>query len=588
LQSAAGLGMGATRVEERLMCAMGLSDSTPVSFESCETLPCGGVMFVLPFLLESGLLSYSNHYRQRKGYYSFNTLFIILAFCFLCRIKSIEQIKQYAPGEFGKLVGYDRIPEVRTIRYMVKEITEKKSVDQWVAELSRSWIEEETPELYYIDGHVQVYHGELANLGKKHVSRQRLCLPGMMEFWVNAKDGNPYFFITAQVNEKMMEIIENEIIPQLLKLHAVSPEHKQQMAQDPNVPLFTLVFDRESWSPDFFSRLWKTYRIAIITYRKNVKDKWNESLFSEYPVKTFMGEEKIKLHEQAIELAKCPMREVRKLGNDGHQTSIVTTHPILTIAVIASNMFARWGQENFFSFMRQNYAIDKIIQYSIDEIDKDFKVVNQEYNNITYRIKKENEKLSRRAAKLYEFYEKNPLMTENENENENKNENEKGEKKWMKKSMELFEEIQKVKQQITELINKRKEIPYKITVGQMPQKIRYNKLNRESKVLMNVLKMICYRAETALARLLEPHFKRSSQEVRMLIKSLIRTPVNLKVDRIKKELNITLYPLSNQRSNEAICKICDTLNETNTIFPDTNLMLNYKIATINCVPNQEF
>jgi len=43
--------------------------------------------------------------------------------------------------------------------------------------------------LYYIDGHVRVYHGYPANLGKKHVSRQRLCLPGVMEFWVNALGG---------------------------------------------------------------------------------------------------------------------------------------------------------------------------------------------------------------------------------------------------------------------------------------------------------------------------------------------------------------------------------------------------------------
>ena len=151
--------MGASRTEERLMSALGLSDAAPVEFESCEALPCGGVMVMLPFLMETGLLSYDNHYRQRKGYYNFNSLFIILAFCFLCRIKSIEQIKQYSPGEFGKLVGYDRIPEVRTIRYMIKEITGQKCADKWAAELSKSWIENEIPELYYIDGHVQVYHG---------------------------------------------------------------------------------------------------------------------------------------------------------------------------------------------------------------------------------------------------------------------------------------------------------------------------------------------------------------------------------------------------------------------------------------------
>ena len=561
--------MGASRVEERLMCAMGLFQASPIAFESCEALPFGGVLFMLPFLLECGLLSYSHHYSQRKGYYNFNSLFIILAFCFLCRIKSVEQIKRYSPGEFGKLVGYDRIPEVRTIRYMIKEITGQKCVETWAAELSKSWIEEETPELYYVDGHVQVYHGTLANLGKKHVSRQRLCLPGMMEFWVNASDGAPYFCITAQVNEKMIEMIESEIVPQLLKLHSVSPEHQQRMKECAEVPLFTLVFDREARSPDFFAGLWDQHRIAVITYRKNVKDKWDESLFKEYPVKTTMGEVKMKLHEKKLDASKCLMREVRKLGNDQHQTSIVTTNPVITTEAIASHMFARWGQENFFRYMRQDYAIDKIVQYSVDEINTNFKVVNQEYNNITCRIKKEREKSGRREAKLYQYRGKNPLLQEDENEN----------KKWMKKNLELFEEIQKVKQQISFLVDKRKSIPYKITLDEMPQEIRYNRLNKESKILMNVLKMICYRAETAFANLLAPHYKRAHQEIRMLVKTVINTPVNMNVDPINEELQITLYPLANQRSQEAIRKICDTLNETKTVYPDTKLKLVYKIAT---------
>lgn len=297
--------MGASRAEERLMCAMGLSRSVPLEFESCEALPSGGVLLTLPFLLECGLLSYSNHYRQRRGYYNFNTLFILLAFCFLCRIKCIEQIKQYAPGEFGKLVGYDRIPEVRTIRYMVREITGQKCVEDWATELAGSWIEDETPGIYYIDGHVQVYHGRLASLGKKHVSRQRLCLPGMMEFRVNAPDGAPYFFITAEVNEKMIEMMEREIIPQLLKLHPVSQEHKKQMEESSDIPLFTIIFDREAWSPDFFVRLWDRHRIAVITYRKNVRDKWDESLFREFEVNTTMGKVKMKLHEKQEQKTDC-------------------------------------------------------------------------------------------------------------------------------------------------------------------------------------------------------------------------------------------------------------------------------------------
>jgi hypothetical protein len=54
----AGLGMAATRVEERVSCALGLGVVRSTTFESSHSIPMGGVMLRLPFLLESGLLSY--------------------------------------------------------------------------------------------------------------------------------------------------------------------------------------------------------------------------------------------------------------------------------------------------------------------------------------------------------------------------------------------------------------------------------------------------------------------------------------------------------------------------------------------------
>ena len=564
--------MCANRVEERLMCAMGLSQGARIEFESCQTIPFGGVMFLLPFLLECGLMSYRQHYSQREGgYYNFDNLLVIIAFIYLCRIKSFEQIKQYSPGELGKLVGYDRVPEVKTLRGMLSEITAQNCADKWAASLSESWISSENPRLYYIDGHVQVYHGYLANLGKKHVSRERLCLPGVMEFWVNASDGSPYFYITAQVNEKMIEILDDHIIPHLLKLHPVSEERHKKMQENPDEPVFTLVFDREAYSPAFFIRLWDKYRIAIITYRKKATDVWDETLFGNYDVPTTMGAEEMKLHEQeyCTPDGKNTMREVRKLSHGGHQTSIVTTNKILSIAMIASYMFARWVQENFFRYMRLDYALDKIIQYSIDELDGNIKVVNLEYNNITYRIKKEREKLTRRKAKLYEYNQKNPLQ---ENEKENK--------KWMKERLKLTEDIQLVEQDIENLVRQRTKIPYKISISQMPKDNRYNQLNTQSKLVQNIVKMICYRAETAFANLLTPHYKRAGQEVRMLVKAVILNPIDMEVDPEKQQLGITLYPLSNKRSNEAVRIICQNLNRTNTVYPGTNLRLTYKIATI--------
>ncbi len=52
---------------------------------------------------------------------------------------------------------------------------------------------------------------------------------------------------------------------------------------------------------------------------------------------------------------------------------------------------------------------------------------------------------------------------------------------------------------------------------------RYNKLKTESKLLMNTIKMICYKAETALANLVSNYFKRGEEEKRMLVKQIIQT-----------------------------------------------------------------
>ena len=555
------------------MSALGLSGAAPVAFESCLTIPFGGVMLLLPFLLECGLMSYRNHYSKRQnGYYDFDSLLIIIAFLYLCRIKSFEQTKLHSCGEFGKLVGYDRIPEVKKLRGMVGEITSQKCANKWAATLSQTWIAQEEPELYYVDGHVQVYHGYLANLGKKYVSRQRLCLPGVMEFWVNACDGSPYFYVTADVNEKMGEMLSDEIIPRLLELHPTSDEQKRRMEEDADEPLFTLVFDREPYSPEFFATLWTKHRIAIITYRKNVKDKWDENLFQAYEVPTTLEDEPMLLHEKTYctNDGKYTMREVRRLCEDGHQTSIVTTNKKLTLLKVASCMFARWAQENFFSYMRQNYAFDKIIQYSVDELDGDLKVVNPEYSKVDSKIKKEREKCSRRTSKLYDHDQKNPLTEENEKEK----------KKWMKERLKIDAEIKFIKENIDSLVSERSKIPYKISLGKMPDAKRYNILNLESKMLQNIIKIICFRAETALAHLLCPHYKRAEHEIRMLVKSIINTPIDMQVDKENDELIITLYPLANQRSNEAVSKICETINRTNTIFPGTNLRLIYKIATI--------
>ncbi len=560
------LGIAATRYDERMLAKQGKIEKTPIRFVPSEGVEFGGVLFLLPSLLATGLLSYQNHYDDLSGYYDLDTIILTLAFMYLCRIKNPEQLKHISPGEFGKLLGLDRIPEARNLRFKMSEIVKQKQAMNWNRELAVSWVAEEETAFYYIDGHVKVYSGYKANLGRKHISRLKLCLPGMMEFWINNSEGLPYFVVTGEVNEKMQEIITDRILPELLENVAIKISD-EQLEADPDLPRFTLVFDREVSSPEFFGKLWSEHRVAVLTYKKNAKDKWEENDFTEHEMEIGSNKVKMELCEKKIELNNVELREIRKKNSNSHQTSIITTNKKLTTILIAIKMFSRWTQENFFKYLRSDYDLDRIVHYLVNEINKDFEVVNPLHRKLTNRLKKTREKIARRKAKLYELI--------HENLNGDADETEKN----VDKQSKVKDELQGFEADEKELLEQRSQHPYKITIKEMEEKVRYNKLDIESKLFQNIIKMICYRAETRFSILLAANYKKKIYEMRALTKSLIKTKANLIPDYKNETLTIELYSLSNPRDNNAAIEICQILNDTDTKFPGTNLKLIYKFAT---------
>jgi transposase len=79
------------------------------------------VLLALPALLAMGLLRRApEFYRLPHGFYGMESIFLLLGLMALARIRSLEQLRYQAPGEWGKLLGLDRIPEVRTLRAKLK------------------------------------------------------------------------------------------------------------------------------------------------------------------------------------------------------------------------------------------------------------------------------------------------------------------------------------------------------------------------------------------------------------------------------------------------------------------------------------
>jgi hypothetical protein len=177
------------------------------------------------------------------GYYGLPSIFLLLAFLSLARVKSLEGLRYCAPGEWGKVLGLDRVPEVRTLREKLRVLANTGQPEQWSAALCRQWMQAdpEATGVFYIDGHVRVYHGAQTALPRRYVSRQRLCLRATTDYWVNALDAQPFFVVTKAVDPGLVKVIEEEI---------GRIERRSELVRAPihiSAPPLPFVFDREGW-----------------------------------------------------------------------------------------------------------------------------------------------------------------------------------------------------------------------------------------------------------------------------------------------------------------------------------------------------
>jgi hypothetical protein len=158
--------------------------------------------------------------------------------------------------------------------------------------------------------------------------------------------------VEKTVDPGLLKTLEKDIVPRLLKDIPNQPSEKE-LQQNRQVCRFILVFDREAYSPVFFRKMWNTHRIACMTYHKFPSENWPQENFSSQPIVLPSGEAvTMKLAERGSLVGTGKqamwMREVRKLTDSGHQTSIITTAYELELTAVCGRMFSRWCQENFF------------------------------------------------------------------------------------------------------------------------------------------------------------------------------------------------------------------------------------------------
>ena len=562
------MGRGATATMERLSASLGQLGEAAPRFASALDIPKGGVLLALPALLLSGLLRHTGEYfGLPSGFYGLKTIFLLLAFMALARLRSVEALRYYAPGEWGKLLGLDRAPEVRTLRIKLKHLADQEQAFSWSSTLCKEWMLEAPDEaaVLYVDGHVRVYHGTAKTLPKHYVARERLCLSATADYWVNAMDGKPFFVVSQAVDPGLLQVLERDIVPRLEQDVPAQPS-ADELAADPLLHRFTMVFDREGYSPDFFAKM-KKRRIACLAYHKYPGEDWPKDEFVPTEVRMASGQTiTIGLAERGTKLSNgLWVREFRKLSESEHQTAFLSTDYRAPGAQLAPAMFGRWSQENFFRYMRQSFNLDGLVDYRTGNVPETVLVVNPAHRALDGQVRKKVGVLNRRIAEFGAINldgEIEPSKVE----------------AYAQRKSDLQEIITRLRKEVDELKAQRKATQRHIPYKDLPEDARFDRLSTQSKHLVDTIKMIAYRAETAMAQIVRRKMSRHD-DARSLLRAVYNTEVDLLPDEQAKTLTVRLHPLANTSSDEALRHLCAEVNATETQFPGTELRLIYELVS---------
>jgi transposase len=364
------------RTFDRQLAYLGLLDDAAPLFRDGCNVPGVGVLLALPCLLDSGLFEIARKLYGGIGpaFYGLRTTLLTLLLMALLRIKRPEHLKERDPAVFGRVLGLDRAPEVKTLRRKLTRLAAHHCAEELGAGLARHRIDQRGHLMgfLYVDGHVRAYHGE-RTISKAYVARRHLAMPATTDYWVNDRCGDPLLVITGEVETAL-----TKAFPRLLReVREVVGERR-----------VTIVFDRGGWSPKLFATMIED-GFDILTYRKGKCRQINSARFVRRRAKLDGQWVSYLLHDQPVRFlkGKLRLRQVTRLTDDAHQVQVLTSRWDLRDIEVAYRMFERWRQENFFKYMREEFLLDALVDYRIEPQDPTRTVPNPERRKLDKQIR---------------------------------------------------------------------------------------------------------------------------------------------------------------------------------------------------------
>lgn len=542
-----------TRLVERQAARRGMLEEAAPRITEGASLPHAGALVILPALIGTGLLDamaavYGTGRRvkgvTRAAFYGLRSLVLCVVFASLLSEPRAEGLSRLDPVSVGRLLGLDRAPEVGRLRIRLAELAEEHKSDELAMTLARRHtdIHPEAVGIFYVDGHVRAYHGR-SEVPKAHVARMRIAMPAEVDTWVSDRFGTGLLVWQAPPGASLVG-----------ELKVVANKLRDLLGPDARP---TICFDRGGWSPKLFVELDKM-GFDILTYRKAPLPHEPRSAFRPVDFADTLGHtHDYLLSDRRVRIPydagrkRFDCRQITRLDErSGHQTQVLTTRKDPDPGPLAHAMFSRWRQENFFRYMRAHFALDALDAYETVPDDADRLVKNPARRDADRALAEARRSLARAQSTQGKAAVAGRSLDK-----------------------EVAGAFAAAQAEVDRLAAAARAVPAKVPLATIrPTAVR---LDQERKRIMDAIRMANYNAESALVRLIGPHYARAEDEARSLLHETFKSSADMEV--VGNALHVRIDPLSAPRRTRALAALCEELTATETRYPGTDLVITYSV-----------
>ena len=614
------LPLAVDRTAERALARSGLIEAAPAVFAPAGRVPLAGLLLALPALEATGLLPCARRVfgALPNGFYGLESVLLEAVLRTLAGEARAEGATRIDPVAFGRILGLDRAPEVKTIRRKLALLAATGSAPRLVAALGATHLARPATTsnddegdgggvgqgsavgiVLYVDGHVRAYQGT-RTVGKTHLARLRFPAPATLETWVSDAHGDPVLVVMAEPGASLAGELRR-LVPQLRA--AVGDERRVLVG-----------FDRGGWSPALFKHL-DEHGFDVLTWRKGptpdvapdaftnltyTDDTGREHAWRAADTTTTLPLTKTSGHTggdshqdtpqgdgtpgsdapaftmRQITLAVPATKHAKKhaigQGEDQgapavRQIHILTTRTDLPAEEIIYRMGARWRQENYFRYARMHFDLDSHDSYTATDDDPDRQVPNPakrlSYQAVLAARARHEATAARTDAALLHARSPDPgapvTITNGHHDT-------------------LTTDLREAEAALTLAEAKHEQTPARLPLGQVNPGQQV--LDTQTKLLTHAIRMAAFNTATTLARELRLHtsYARANHEAHTLIRQVLASSGDIDPST-EGVLTIRLDPLPTRRATAAIAQLCQHLTATATRYPGTDLTLRYEIKT---------